>query len=414
MKKWTPALVPLLLLSCADNELQPPGSVTPSLQIIAAPARVVAGWPTPLELRVEAELPDAEAGRFAVQVLVDGPGLDAPRLWTLADDGSAADLASPGDGQLARSGDNVPGDGVFTARFDSGFSAELGDFALSVRLLDGGALVDSRATDFERVVDAVPTLSELAAPDTLASGATLQLNVVAVDPDGAADLVGVQLETTGGVMRSWSFAPAADDHWTLSVGPEIAAGLQGPTGFAVVAVDQAGQSASLDLSIVLENEPPVLDGEALQFFVLGIDGFETIPTEDTIHLYVPSLSPADSNYYRMDIPISDPQTNVDLSGASWTITAVDNPAQTVTWDMSDEDGDGVYTGFISLAGRPTPYTFHVYTAEFVAEDAFGSASHQRFIELHDFVAGAPGPGGPSSAAGAHLPPSRPAAGGFAR
>lgn len=419
MKNWTPALLPLLLLSCADNELQPPGPTTPSLQSAAVPARVVAGWSTPLELRVEADLPEGEEGLYTVLVDVQGPGLPESVVWTLADDGSAGVLVEPGPGQLERSGDNVPGDGAFTARFDADFSAETGDFTLGFRLMRGAEQQDSRSAAFARALNAAPTLIELAAPDTLASGATLLMEVIATDPDGAEDLVGVQLETTGGAMRSWSFEPAADDHWTLSVGPEIAAGQQGPTGFAVVAVDRAGQSATQDLSIVLENEPPVLDEEALQFYLqLEDESLQPIETGDTIHLYVPSFSPADVNVYGMFLPIADPQTSADIQVASWRITAIDDPLVTTSRAMTDDDGDGVYVGGISLNGDPDGYDHHVYFLLFEAEDAFATSTHQRFIRIHDFGDVAPAPPGDrlggSLFDGTRPSGPMPAAGGFAR
>jgi len=358
LKTRLAALLPLLLLSCADNELQPPGSVTPQLLAVEAPARVVAGFGQPYELRATAELPDAAPGRFAVLAAVSGPGLADPLTWRLADDGSAAPLADPGAGQLALSGDNVPGDGVFTAAIAADFAGELGDFQLALRLLDGGSPVDSGQASIARVANSPPALSRLAAPDTLASGATLELSAVAVDPDGADDLVGVQLETVGGAVRSWSLQPANDSLWTLSAGPVLAAGFAGATPFRLVASDRAGQTAELPLEIVLENAPPVLDaaGFALWIYDFGTESWLPHAVGDTLRLDVPA---ADLAIYNLSLPVADEQTAVDVAAVEWAIERAGTPDGEFDWNAMDDfgpelsefdfvAGDGVWSGGFQL------------------------------------------------------------------
>jgi hypothetical protein len=357
MKNWTPALL-LLLLSCADNEFQAPGPVRPQLLAVEAPLRVVAGWPTSLELRAVAELPEAAPGRFGVEAEVNGPGLAAPLIWRLADDGSAAPLDEAGVGQLTHSGDNVPGDGVFTARFAAGFSEGLGDFALTLRLLDGGTVVDSGTATFARVINSPPLLSSPLVPDTLASGAILELSVAATDPDGGEDLVGVQLETATGTLRSWSLQPANDSLWTLSAGPEIAAGQQGATPFRLVATDQAGERGEWPLEIVLENEAPHLDRGGFELFLFDFGSETWLPQEtgDTLRLPVPA---EDLFIFNLMLPVTDPQTGADIALVEWAIERAGTPDEDFDWVEMDDlgpeisafdrvAGDGIWSGGFQL------------------------------------------------------------------
>ncbi len=375
-KSWL-AVLPLFW-SCADNLPEAP---LDSARLVALdfPDLIVMDWPDPLEFRVQAELP--EDGDWSVVLRVSGPGMAAVD-YLLLDDGDQQTLAQPGPGQADHSGDNVPGDGWFTTRLDANFSATTGSYTFRAQLLEQGAERDFREVTRERVLNRAPEIGAVLAPDTLASGVSFTLSLRASDPDGPEDLAQASLIQSGGVMRSWSFTRQEDSLFTLSVGPELAAGRQGADTLRVELLDRVGNSAQQDLVVELENGPPLVAGENLQFFQwLGDQGYQAIDTGDTIHLYAPSHSPADTNSYRLDVPVSDPQTAADLTQVTWTITNLVTGQATVR-DMEDSDADGVYRGYFWLNG--ITYNYHYYRLDLQAFDAFHeSVREERIIQIHN-------------------------------
>ncbi|MDP2362022.1 MAG: hypothetical protein Q8O14_14940 [bacterium] len=379
-KRWL-AILPLFW-SCADN-LPDPTVVDPALSAIHLPEVIVAGWPEALEFRAKASLP--ATGEWRVELRVSGPELPTPLDYLLLDDGDYLVLTDPGPGQEAQSGDNVAGDGWFTTRLAADFATGLGSFTFRFRLVGNGVERDFRQVTRERLVNRAPEVFAVEAPALLPSGGHFTATARAADPDGAEDLATVQLRQTGGGMRSWAFTPGGDSLWTVTVGPELAAGRQGPDTLRVTATDRVGHEAERSLVVDLENGPPALAGADLQFYLrLGNGGYQPLDTGDTIHLFVPSTDPADSNIYLMTIPAFDPQTLADIREVTWEITAMDNPAQTLTQSMSDPTGDGIYQAGITLAGRPVPYQYTMYFLRFLAYDQFHvSPLEERFIRIHN-------------------------------
>lgn len=393
------SLLPLVLLalSCADNALEPVIQ-EPEILRVDAPEQLVAGWPVPYTMEAECQLPESEVFEYTVQLTISGPGLDGDARYLLHDDGSAFAVTEPGPGQLATSGDNVPGDGVFTVSIMADFSDSLGSFELQFDLLRDGQSLDRWQRTATRLNNQAPQILGLELPDTLASGDTLQGSARVVDPNGSDDVIDVQLRVgTGGVMRSWPFTMQDDTLWSALVGPELAVGRRGETTLTVVATDRAGASIEAEHSIVLENERPLIEAGALDMWY-RLDSeteYTRLVFTDVIDMHVPSASPEDSTFYQMRLPISDPQGALDLVTTQWEIQAQTNPEVVLTVDMTDENEDGVYLGNFSLVGRPTPYTNTDYDLRFYAADAFGlTTSEDYHLRIHNLEAGNGLPGGP--------------------
>jgi hypothetical protein len=390
MRKWLPAILPLFW-SCADN-LPDPVTVTPQLLGIDFPTVLVADWPVPLAFRVHAAVPE---GDWSVALRVSGPGSET-RDYLLLDDGDWLAIAAPGPGQEGHSGDNVAGDGWFTALIAADFGAGTGSYTLRARLLEGADEVDFRQVSRDCVDNRAPEILAFAAPDSLPSGGTFAMTLRAADPDGQEDLLPPQLRQSGGVMRSWPFSQTSDSTWSATVGPELAAGRQGLDTLLAVAIDRVGHETAQAVPVWLENGPPGLEGAALQFYQwMGASGFQPIDTGDTIHLFVPSLDPADTNFYMMTVPAFDPQTLADLTEVTWEISPVDGPTAPQV-PMDDPLGAGLYEAYISLNGRH--YNTTRYFVRFRAFDPFHqSATEERIIRIHN-VGESPGGGGPLEAA----------------
>lgn len=352
-KRWLAALP--LLVSCADNlpdatvgEARLAGFVLPDL--------IVAGWPEALEVRVQAETPGE--GVWTVGLRVSGPGLDAPVDYLLRDDGDYGVLADPGPGQEPASGDNVAGDGWFTTRLSADFVTGLGDYTLRARLLRDGEELDAWAETRTRRENLAPAILALDGPASLASGGTFTLHLRAADPDGMEDLQGASLVQDGGVMRSWSFTRTGDSLFTVVVGPELAAGRQGPDTLAVTLLDRAGQAASQEWVVDLENGPPTLDLDGFQLWRWQEEGQTWLPESapDTLTLQLPA---AGSAYFQLSLSVADPQTAADIQQVEWSIARSTVPFDQLVWyAMVDSgpgedgvdwvEGDGRYSGAFQL------------------------------------------------------------------
>ncbi|MFA7330196.1 MAG: hypothetical protein WC326_03895 [Candidatus Delongbacteria bacterium] len=389
MRKCWLAVLPLFW-SCADNLPEAPQD---SARLVALdfPDVIVMDWPDPLEFRVQAELP--EDGDWSVVLRVSGPGLPDVN-YLLLDDGDQQTLAQPGPGQADHSGDNVPGDGWFTTRLGANFSAATGSYTFRAQLLEAGAERDFRQVTRERVLNRAPEILAVTAPDTLPSGASFTLNLSAADPDGPEDLLQASLIQSGGVLRSWSFVRQDDSLFTLSVGPELAAGRQGMDTLHVELLDRVGNSAQQELVVELENGPPSLTDESLAVYqVLEDLSLVEIAFSDTLHLYSPGTDPTQVHNYLFVIDASDPQSLADLTGVTWEIDPVDGSPNLPEHAMEDPTESGRFQGQFQLAGvADGTYNDNHYTFILRAFDAFHEPVQvERWIFIHNPGDGAPPP-----------------------
>jgi hypothetical protein len=119
MPVWSLVLLGAGLLSCEDNE-SVPAAWDPAIQTVTVPAILADNAPEPYLIQVEINRPadPTEATGLQVRLEFSGPGLSAPAVWTLKDDGGQP-LATGEAGMLqdaTTSGDNIPGDLVFTGQ----------------------------------------------------------------------------------------------------------------------------------------------------------------------------------------------------------------------------------------------------------------------------------------------------------
>lgn len=401
MRRWWLAVLPLFW-SCADNLPETPVE-TARLEALDYPDLLVAGWPEPLDFRVQAATPGE--GEWSVVLRVEGPGLDGPQDYLLLDDGDYLELAEPGPGQASHSGDNVPGDGWFSLRLSADFSTGLGDFSLRALLLKDGVEVDAWQESRERLENRLPLLLSWEAPGSLASGADFTASLVGSDPDGAVDLASASLRQRGGVMRSWPFQRQNDSLFTVTVGPELAAGRQGPDTLTVELLDRVGHSVSQNLVVELENGPPSLAEESLVVYQILEDmSLVEIPFADTLHLYSPGTDPTQVHNYLFVIDASDPQSLADLSAVTWEIDPLDGSPDLPEHAMEDPTTSGRFQGQFQLAGvADGSYNDNHYRFILRAFDAFHDpALVERRIFIHN-----PGDAAPPSPPGRILGGPRP-------
>lgn len=352
MRLWLLAALPLFW-SCADN-LPDSQSQTPELVRVETPAQFVEGWATTLEIRALAQTP--EEGDWALVMQVEANGFQEDYL--LRDDGNHGALGEPAPGQETLSGDNVAGDGWFTTRLSADFSPVLGAHTLRFSLRRDGVEVDFRQVTRDRVENRAPEIIEVVAPDLLPSGGSFSASLRVYDPNGREDLLPAQLRQSGGVMRSWTFTQDGDSLWSVTVGPELAAGRQGLDTLEVVALDRVGHESVRQVVVDLENTPPVLDTAAFGLWIWDSvqEGFIPVTPVDTLRLQMPA---SDAAFFHLALPIADAQTAADLAWAQWSIARVTTPLDQVVWYEMDDLGpdheagdwvadDGVWSGAFQL------------------------------------------------------------------
>ena len=391
MRKSLVLVLPVLLAACADNALAP-GSVTPSIQSIECTQRFIDSWPEPYELRLQAELPDPAQQEYSAVVSVLHIASNTTLEWTLLDDGDLLSLGEGVDGQLSHSGDNIPGDGIFTALIDPAFTELYGDFSLSFRLLADGLELASRDHDVTRVSNTAPVIDSVEMASVLASGDTLDVSVSASDSDGADDILAVQLVNTASEI-SWELFFDGDSY-TRQIGPSLAAGCQGPTDLLLQVVDHSEGLAEQQLSVDLANTPPELVEDELKLEVYN-DGWELLAgaEADTLMLEIPPEG--ETAYFHFCLPVVDEQTAQDLDvvqvvfvGQSTGFTTV-IPGDDAGSSGGNNDaiaGDGVYTMGFEFPGRApdNPFANMSYELTFGAVDRVGqqATAVTRIMQLY--------------------------------
>ncbi len=380
-------LLPLsILISCSDNAVEPNQQAAGILGT-EMPDRVTVDRPQPYIYKAELQLPLGLEESYQLWLELVGPDGGDALSYQLHDDGSAFTISNPGPGQAEISGDNVPGDGVYTARIAPSFSNQEGEFGWTLRLYENGDQISQRIGSLSRLPNELPVLFDANVPAALDSGTGLVLGVKAYDPDGEADLTHVLMELGNpAAPRVLELTAMGDSLFSLTTGPEVAAGFQGETALRLVAEDLTGARSELELSIDLENTPPVIHPGSLEMYQ-RLDSepeYQQLLFEDVIHMYVPSTSPEDSVYYQMRLPIDDLQGQGDIVSARWQIEATANPDVVLTVDMIDLEGEGIWVGNFSLVGRPEPYTYTHYALRFMAEDPFGQTQSEDYtLQIHN-------------------------------
>jgi hypothetical protein len=354
-------LLPLLLFgACADNEFEPTPTIAQILSL-STPAHIVAQWPDSILIQAETLLPTPYTpGDYALVMQVEGPGLENAIQWQLFDDGDFYEIVLEAPGQLLHSGDNVPGDGVFSALITSDFTEGLGEFSLRADLYEGSQLLSQSFASLSRVVNSAPAIHTIQAPDSLQAAQGLDLSIILSDPDGSEDLAIVRLENHLSA-REWDLTLSQDSTWALSLDASFAAGLLGTTRFYLHVEDRFAATALDSFDVDIENTPPQLDASAFQFWIFDLDDevWNSFPVADTLRLLVPDVG--STNYYNMALPVFDARGQADLAQVEWGIAPASVAPENVTYYPMDDLGpvqsafdfianDGVWSGGFQLPG----------------------------------------------------------------
>ncbi len=387
MRKSLFLALPFLLAACADNTVAP-GSVTPAIDGIDCTQSFIDTWPEPYELRLHAQLPDPAEQEYSASVLVTHVDVGDTLEWTLLDDGDLLSLGEGVDGQLSHSGDNIPGDGIFTALIDPAFSELYGEFTLLFRLSGDDVLLASQTLAVSRNSNTPPSIDEVLVDSALASGDTLEVSATISDEDGQDDIVAVSLLN---MQTSVSWELLADDSQFVGyVGPEIAAGCQGVTQFRLEALDHSQGSAVWDLNIELENTPPSLSEADLELYVWGGNSSWELFADssvDTMRIEIPSAG--DIFVFQFRMPVADAQTLLDIELAQVLFRGLGNGTATPIPGSYEGDtyaSEGVYELGFSIEGRDpgNPFNNMSYELTFSATDRVGgeAQSFTRIIQLY--------------------------------
>ncbi len=203
------------------------------------------------------------------------------------------------------SGDQVPGDGVFSRRVSSGFAMNEGTYMFTFVPSDSPPPdpIEAQITIRE---NSPPVILTYSFPDSIHSGESgLEFSAVVLDPEGSEDIARVQMFLMSGDQASTrdtihSFIRIDDSTWCWNSRPEIAAGLlTGDYPVSIRANDyylsQLHEWSYGDTTVIwLENLPPRIES------VTGPDTI-WIPPDDTTTIF-----------FDYEITVHDDQTPRDL------------------------------------------------------------------------------------------------------
>jgi hypothetical protein len=276
------------------------------------------------------------------------------------------------------SGDQAPGDGLYTRMVTSKFTQTVGDYELSFYFLPPPYSPDTVKTTIHVRVNRSPQIQGFHKPDSIHSGVSDSLFSASVfDSNGVDDIVSVKLVRLGegGRVRELQFPMISSNGstWTWPSIPSIATGL--PTGmhyFTVRAADrilaQSNGFVESDSAFCwLENLPPRI------ISVLGPDTVY-IPTGDTVYFHYTIDVRDDQGIHDQDsllLILSDPNQEVAHFAYFDDGTGIDSVANdgrftagfsaspisrthvlfTFTWtptDRSPQRGEGYQTSLILL------------------------------------------------------------------
>ncbi|MCA9783822.1 MAG: hypothetical protein KDC10_03825 [Calditrichaeota bacterium] len=360
------ALLALGLISCEDNAA--PDSVwQPAIQSVQLPTVVADNAPAPYLIRVETNPPTnpADATGLAVHLELSGPGLSAPAIWTLMDDGGqplaagqAGVLQDPGS-----SGDNIPGDGVFSAQGLADLANTIGvDFSDSPGSYQLVAVLSRDGSELQRSTRTLsvghngrPLIQSTSLPTSLASGDSLDAHIILSDPEGNDDLQSVWLELAGQPERRWTLDMVNDSTWSRRLGPEVGARTSGPSLYRLGATDLFGQESFEELSVDVQNLPPVLTSGSLHVWQTVEGDLQPVDFADTLKLVIPLPGQSRQVVFRA-IP-GDPQGVADILAVSLSSPILSGePLQLLDDGVSPDllAGDGEYSGSLTLGPQDEP------------------------------------------------------------
>ena len=358
----------LVLAACEEVVVddQPP---SPRLLEAEFPQRVLYdSTGSPLAFRVEVENP-ANSVSVHCQMSEPGPGTLAFALSDAGDSLFADSIAGLVPGET---GDNVPGDGVFTRLLYAG-RLDPGNYQWEIALFQEEQELESLTGEFQVALDSPPAISLLQAADTLVSGGSALFSFLIMDPDPQDVPVSAYLYDTTLVNVFYPLTALDDTTWFLQVDSTFGARRQGQVGLRAVVEDGLGLRDSTDFSLWVENTPP-RQGELFYRQLLGFNGedpiYENLPRNDTLHLEIPGEG---DSFFEIQLQVSDSQGNADLASVVCEIWDRDPREYKFTLvfqndgELPDETaGDEQWgAGFsISSSNQPDAYDFLIYALDY--------------------------------------------------
>lgn len=363
---WPLALLCTGLLACEDNE-SASGPWVPVIQGVRVPAGLADNSPDPYQIQVEINRPvnPAEATGLQVRLELSGPGLASPALWTLKDDGGQP-LAGGEAGVLqdaGSSGDNIPGDLVFSGRglvdiagaLGVDFSANPGSYQLQAVLLRDGSEVDRSSRSLSVGHNGTPRVSGGSLPASLASGDSLSAALTVVDPDGQQDLESVWLELASQPGRRWALPALTDTTFGGRLGPQVAARTEGASMYHLGATDRFGQENLVALTMDVDNQPLSLETQDLRVWQ-RVDGDLTpLDFADTLRLVLPL--PGQSREVVFRVTPRDEQGPDDIRAVELTSAFLADQTLSLLDDGQEPDllaGDGEFAVSVIVPAQAEP------------------------------------------------------------
>ena len=370
MKKLIPlGLLSLLVAGCADRTWEEE-AVPLQLLAFSYPATVVLDFSELYQLQVvlSGQLPQDE-----VHCTLSGQLEDY--LFQLSD---AGNQLYPDSSALVpgATGDNVPGDGIYTRRADLGALAE-GDYALQVEVRREGIVNLEDGAVFTVATDQPPLVEVLEYPDSLHSGFASAIMLFGIsDPDPGDEIIVRELIDIELPLAPLSLTQLDDTLAFLELDSTFGADRMGWRELVVRAVDTPGLMGTDTFQVWVGNNPPQL-GSLTYFELPGCD--TTLATEelelagDTLTIFLPSEG---ARCFHITLPVMEEQGWQDFDYAVCWIKDADPPVYLGSLDFTDNgaspdtlSGDGVYTAGFSFANwnQPDEYLFEIHAADVVGQ-----------------------------------------------
>ncbi len=364
-----PGILLILVFSCADRSWDE-DAVPLQLEVFQYPATVVLGFTELYQLEVElsGQLPEDE-----VHCTLTGQSENFQ--FQLSDDGT---LVYPDSSLLVPevTGDNVPGDGLFTRMVDLGALAE-GQYTLQIEVVRDGQVKLEDTGSFQVAEDQPPLVQVLEYPDSLYSGfesATLLFQIS--DPDPGDEIILRELVDVELPLGAIPLTPLDDTLAFLELDSTFGAWRQGWRDLVVRAIDTPGLMGTDTFQVWVGNNPPILT-EHTFWERPGCDTtqvWEELEMDgDTLNIILPSEG---RRCFHITLPPDDPQGLLDIhSIVCWVFDISATQYLGSLWFNDNGDStdvtshDAIFTSVFEFnaENNPDEYLFEIHATDRVGQ-----------------------------------------------
>lgn len=372
MKKFTIGCFSIVLIaSCADRTLV---EESESLRMISFmyPPTVILGFAELYELRVTLE---GYLREDDVYCTLTGQGIDY--YFQLSDMGAIL-FSDSTDIVPGETGDNVPGDGIYTRLVELGGLPE-GDYTLLAEAMRGDETQSEESGTFVVSVDTPPTVEAIEYPDSLHSGFDSEALVFRIlDPDPNDDITLVELVDVDIPIAPLTMSLLNDTLAFIELDNTFGAGRIGWRDMVVRAFDTPGLMGTDSFQIWVGNNSPSLGD--LTFFELpdcdtSMSAEELELVGDTLVIFLPSEG---ARCFHMSIPVEEEQGWLDLDYVLCWVWSTDSLRYIGSLGFNDEGnavddlaGDGIFTSGFSFfpppVNNPDTYLFEIHATDNVGQ-----------------------------------------------